>query len=46
MFDPSDAQPDLAKLAMSELMKRRAELASQIGSAEAVWLEACEALEA
>ena len=46
MFDPSAAEPALAKLAMSELMKHRAELASQIGSAEAVWLEACEALEA
>ena len=45
MFDPATAQPALAGLAMSELMKRRAELAQQIGTAEAIWLEACEALE-
>ncbi len=45
MFDPATAQPALAGLAMSELMKRRAALAQQIGSAEAIWLEACEALE-
>ena len=46
MFDPSAAQPDLAKLAMSELMKLRAALAVEIETAEAVWLEACEVLEA
>ena len=45
MFDPSAAQPDLAKLAMSELMKRRSEIARQIEAAEVKWLEACEALE-
>ena len=46
MFDPSGAEPALAKLAMSELMKRRAATAQQIATAEAIWLEACEALEA
>ncbi len=46
MFDPSAAQPDLAKMAMSELMKLRAALAVEIETAEAVWLEACEVLEA
>ena len=46
MFDPSAAQPELAKLAMSELMKHRATVAQQIEQAEATWLEACEALEA
>ena len=45
MFDPSAAQPDLAKLAMSELMKLRAALALDIETAEALWLKACEALE-
>ncbi len=45
MFDPSAAQPDLAELAMSELMKRRAEIARQIEVAEVKWLEVCEALE-
>ncbi len=45
MFDPSAAQPDLAKMAMSELMKLRATVAQQIETAEALWLEACEALE-
>ena len=45
MFDPSVAEPALANLAMSDLMKRRAETARQIETAEAAWLEACEALE-
>ena len=45
MFDPATAPPALAGLAMSELMKRRAALAQQIAAAEALWLEASEALE-
>ena len=45
MFDPAAAQPALAGLAMSELMKRRAAIAQEIDAVEAVWLEACEALE-
>jgi ATP-binding cassette subfamily F protein 3 len=46
MFDPSSATPDLAKLTMTDLMKRRAELESQIAAAEVTWMEASEALEA
>jgi len=46
MFDPASADVGLAKLSMSELMKRRAELESQIEAAEAAWMEANEALEA
>jgi ATP-binding cassette subfamily F protein 3 len=45
MFDPKTAEPRFAKLAMSDLMKRRADLQAQIESAEATWLEATEALE-
>jgi ATP-binding cassette subfamily F protein 3 len=45
MFDPSAAEPALAKLTMTELMKRRAELEARIGEAEARWLEASEAVE-
>jgi ATP-binding cassette subfamily F protein 3 len=45
MFDPKTAEPRFAKLAMSDLMKRRADLQAQIESAEAIWLEATEALE-
>ncbi|WP_188054084.1 ABC-F family ATP-binding cassette domain-containing protein [Sphingosinithalassobacter sp. CS137] len=45
MFDPSTAEPALAKLTMTDLMKRRAELESRIEAAEASWLEASEALE-
>ncbi|MBO9575969.1 MAG: ABC-F family ATP-binding cassette domain-containing protein [Sphingobium sp.] len=45
MFDPKSATPDLAKLTMTELMKRRAELESKIETLEAAWLEASEALE-
>src|SRR5690606_36974868 len=40
MFDPSAAEPALAKLTMTDLMKRRADLETRIESAEAVWLEA------
>jgi ATP-binding cassette, subfamily F, member 3 len=46
MFDPGSAAPDLAKLTMTDLMKRRAELESKIEAAELVWMEASEALEA
>ncbi len=45
MFDPSQADAALAKLAMSELMKRRAEVAAALEDAEARWMEASEALE-
>ncbi len=45
MFDPSAAQPALAKLTMTELMKQRADVASRIEAAELAWLEASEALE-
>jgi len=46
MFDPASAGPDLAKLAMSDLMRRRAETQTKIDAVEAAWLEASEALEA
>jgi len=46
MFDPASAEAGLAKLTMTELMKRRAELEDRIALAEAAWLEASEALEA
>jgi ATP-binding cassette, subfamily F, member 3 len=45
MFDPSAADAALAKLNMTELMKRRSEAAKLIEVAEAAWLEASEALE-
>ena len=45
MFDPSGAEPALAKLTMTELMKRRAALTERIDATEARWLEASEALE-
>jgi len=45
MFDPKGAEPALAKLTMTDLMKRRADLESRIEAAEAAWLEASEALE-
>ncbi|MET0238258.1 MAG: ABC-F family ATP-binding cassette domain-containing protein [Sphingobium sp.] len=45
MFDPSSAVPGLAKLTMTELMKRRAELAERMEAAELAWMEASEALE-
>jgi ATP-binding cassette, subfamily F, member 3 len=45
MFDPASAEASLAKLTMTELMKRRAELQKQLETAEAVWLETSEALE-
>ncbi len=46
MFDPGAAKGELAKLTMTELMKRRATLEEQIEAAELAWLEASEALEA
>ncbi len=45
MFDPKTAEPRFAKLAMSDLMKRRADVQAQIETLEARWLEATEALE-
>jgi ATP-binding cassette subfamily F protein 3 len=46
LFDPRSATPALAKLTMTELMKRRAALDTQIEQAEAAWLEASEQVEA
>ncbi len=46
MFDPAKATPALAKLTMTELMKRRADLETRIEAAELAWLEASEAFEA
>jgi ATP-binding cassette subfamily F protein 3 len=46
MFDPSGADPSLAKLTMSELMKRRAAVQERLDAREAEWLAASEALEA
>ncbi|MGN6279488.1 MAG: ABC-F family ATP-binding cassette domain-containing protein [Sphingomonas sp.] len=46
MFDPSSAEPALAKLTMSDLMKRRAELQDRLDAAESEWLETNEAMEA
>ncbi len=45
MFDPKGAAADLARLTMTELMKRRAELQARIDAAEASWMEANEAIE-
>ena len=45
MFDPSAADATLARLNMTDLMKRRGETAKQIQAAEAAWLAASEALE-
>ena len=45
MFDPKSAEPALAKLTMTELMKRRADLEQRIGTAEATWMEASEQLD-
>ncbi len=46
MFDPGKAQGALAKLTMTELMKRRADIETRIEAAEAAWLDASEAFEA
>lgn len=45
MFDPSKAEAGLSKLSMSELSKRRADVAAKLEAAEAAWLEASEAAE-
>jgi ATP-binding cassette subfamily F protein 3 len=45
MFDPKAADPQLAKLAMSDLMKRRAEIQAKVEAAEARWLAASAVLE-
>ncbi|HVR90777.1 MAG TPA: ABC-F family ATP-binding cassette domain-containing protein [Novosphingobium sp.] len=45
MFDPAGATPELAKLAMGELSRRRGALAEQLETAEAAWLGASEELE-
>jgi ATP-binding cassette, subfamily F, member 3 len=45
MFDPAGAEAGLAKLTMTELMKRRAEIEGKLEAAEGQWLEASEALE-
>ena len=45
MFDPATATPELAKLTVTELMKRRADVAREIEAAEAAWLAASEQLE-
>ena len=45
MFDPAGAEASLSKLTMTDLMKRRAEVERKLEAAEALWLEASEALE-
>ena len=45
MFDPASADAGLAKLTMTELLKRRARIEEQLAGAEARWLEASEQLE-
>lgn len=45
MADPAAAKGPLAKLSMTELMKRRAEIESAIERTEMAWMEASEALE-
>lgn len=45
MFDPSGADPVLAKLSMSELSQRRAKVAAALEAAEAKWMELAEQLE-
>jgi ATP-binding cassette subfamily F protein 3 len=45
MFDPSSAEPSLAKLTMGDLMKRRGEVERKIAAIEAAWVNASEALE-
>jgi len=46
MFDPASAAPDLARLTMSELSRRRGLVAAELETAEAEWLEAGSALDA
>lgn len=45
MFDPNNADDDLAGQTMTELMKTRAQVQEDLEKAEAEWLEANEALE-
>jgi ATP-binding cassette subfamily F protein 3 len=45
MFDPKSADPKLANRSMTELMKLRARVETQIETAEAAWMEASGSLE-
>ena len=45
MFDPKSATPDLARLAMGELSRRRAAQADELERAEAAWLLLSERME-
>jgi ATP-binding cassette subfamily F protein 3 len=45
MFDPSAADPQFARLSMSELSQRRAKVAAALEAAEAKWMELSEQLE-
>jgi len=45
MFDPSRAEKEFARLTMTDLLKRRAEVEKKLDAAEASWLEASEQLE-
>src|SRR4051812_40877616 len=45
MFDPANASAEFAIMPMSELSKRRAQMASELAAAEARWLETNEQLE-
>ena len=45
MFDPTSAPAELAALPISELSRRRAEVAAELEAAEARWLEVSEQLE-
>ena len=46
MFDPGSATPADARRTMTELMKLRADVESELEAVEAEWLDASEALEA
>jgi ATP-binding cassette subfamily F protein 3 len=45
LYDPAGAEPELASLPMTELSRRRAEVAAELAEAEARWLEVSEQLE-
>ena len=45
LFDPTNAPAEFANMPLSELSKRRAQVASELEAAEARWLEANEQLE-
>jgi ATP-binding cassette subfamily F protein 3 len=45
MFDPATAEPQHAKLSMTDLMKLRASVADRLEAAEAKWVKASEGLE-